>query len=253
MKTKLIAVVGLVVLLLSPSAYAAVDMPYLECVSQNPEVSTTETPICDTAINNQVSINDGDFIDAPNSNPATAKIGDKVTWKLTITSRLVGFSGLNGQMNVRDELPNNFSYFNGAVASSGTYDNSTSNWYLDLSKVESFPITLTIPTVATGPGLAQNTAAFYNYVPNYESQCVQITCSFIDGDTTNNISRAFVDVKQPASNAAVLGASTTKTQPQVLGASLVDTGGSNLLAGMVALGLIGLALMIYRRNTTIQK
>ncbi len=195
--------------------------------------------VCDLAVDKQVSVNGGPFVEADTSpDAANAQVGDTITWKVIVTNNSTDGLTPHGVVYVKDALPSGVA-FQSYVATDGTYigDNGSffaNNWVLPLLKsdgddgfVTTLPATLTLITKATSTGLIENTAAFNKYDPG---SC-DGGCAYIDADSDNNSNDAWVNIQVKPQ---VLGESTST--PQVLGLS--NTGTSVVMPSIVALSLI---------------
>jgi uncharacterized repeat protein (TIGR01451 family) len=88
---------------------------------------TSTTNGCDLAVDKQVSINGGIFVEADtSSDPAMAHVGDTVTYKITVSNTSDDPSSMTPQgiVTVHDLLPSGIT-FGSATASAGIYSEST--------------------------------------------------------------------------------------------------------------------------------
>jgi uncharacterized repeat protein (TIGR01451 family) len=237
--------------LLGASVSAATTSPSLQCPVQQGNVEVVRvdlnTDTCDLAIDKQVSVNGGTFVEADTAGDAAqAHVGDTVTWKVTVTNNS-GDLQPYGVVYVKDVLPAGVTFVN-YVATDGTYlynDGSPfeNNWILPSQKsvdetlASTLPATLTITTTANATGLVQNTAAFNKYD---EGHC-DGGCAYQDADADNDSNDAWVNIQ---TKPQVLGDSTVT--PQVLGLTNTGSGtGASIAAG--SLLAITLAIAGYGR------
>lgn len=163
----------------------------LLCAFYDGEFPSYTSDGCDLGIAKQVSVNGGPASDA-DTQPAAlqARIGDTITWTITISD----YSGRGlspiGIVTVRDLLPSGATYVNSS-ATAGTYSNVTGDWVFTID--ESLPATLTITTTANAAGVIVNTASFTDYLPNNcDGPCQDPP--FVDAVASNNTNSAFVNV-----------------------------------------------------------
>src|SRR5262249_18349529 len=99
---------------------------FVECTELDVEIPVETTDGCDLAIDKQVSINGGPFVEADSSaDAANATIGDTVTWQITVTNTSDGSLNPTGSVVVHDVLPTEVTSKN-STASIGEYDGT--NW-----------------------------------------------------------------------------------------------------------------------------
>ncbi|MGZ6005247.1 MAG: DUF11 domain-containing protein [Candidatus Saccharimonadales bacterium] len=211
-------------------------------------------PKCDLAVDKQVSVNGGAFVEADSSADALAvQVGDTVTWQVTVTDNSVGGPTPQGTVFIKDQLPEGVSFVS-YTASDGTYTGNdgsffANEWTLPLKKnvgdalVTTLPATLTITTKVTGSGLIENTAQINKDDP--ASHC-DGGCAYGDNVGGNNQNDAWIN---------------SQVAPQVLAASTTtspDTGfgtpaGKSYAPLLIGLGIVGLAVsLVSRRRSSSQ-
>jgi len=226
--------------------------PIVQCPTIDGEITNPNTDLCDLAVNKQVSVNGGAFVNADTAaDAASAHIGDTVTWKITVTNNSPSLTP-QGTVYVNDVLPSGVTY-QSSTASSGEYITDSSNfffndWHLPLRNPDTsttLPATLTITTKASSVGQFQNIATLAKYDGG---QC-DGGCTYADANPSNDSDDAWVNIQTAPQ---VLGESTTST-PQVLG--LTNTGTSTTLQTIFAILLIGAAVALgaYGRLTNKKK
>jgi uncharacterized repeat protein (TIGR01451 family) len=229
-KKAAIAVIGAVSLMMpfGTLAHAAEVNPIVTCGDAVDQVCNLEQPtetlncfhdsdakgFCDLAIDKQVSVNGGAFVEADTSaDGAQAQVGDTVTWKITVTDNSSGGFEPHGILTVADVLPSGAAY-DSSSATVGTYDSGT--WTFDIEG--NLPATLTIVSHAVSTGLFKNTATL-SVLDSCSDDCVGL---YSDADPSNDSNDAWFD---PSAKPAVLAESTTLTNTgNGIGASLVAGG-----------------------------
>lgn len=195
---------------------------------------------CDLAIDKQVSVNGGLFVEADTSaDAAQAHVGDTITWKITVSNASTGNQSPAGTwLYVKDDIPSGFNVTNTTVSAGfwGVY--ASDIWSLPLTNDESstLPATMTITSTSTATGLFDNFAVLYRY----EAQgCPDGGCTYSDDVSGNNINHAWVD---PSGQPVVLADTTT----------LANTG-SGTMESVIAGGLIAvtaLTILVGRKPRT---
>jgi uncharacterized repeat protein (TIGR01451 family) len=212
----------------------AAEIQVLSCATSNEVVSVDgPIPICDLAIDKQVSVNGGTYVEADTSaDAAQAQVGDTVTWQITVTNNSSAGYNPGGFVYVKDDIPSGFNLTssNPSVGTWGVY--APDVWSIPLSTDGSsnLPATLTFTTTATAAGLFDNTALFLRFD---SFGCPDGGCAYHDGDPSNDSNDAWVD---PSAKPVVLADSTTAP-------TLVNTG-SGTAASVAAVGLIVATLAV---------
>jgi len=189
----LLMICGLgVPLVVAPAALA--EPTNLECRYSEVEISEVGIESCDLAIIKQVKINNGEYVAAGSTaQAAQAKVGDTVTWKITVSNNSTHNENPFGIVKVHDSLPSLLT-LTAANASSGEYDSSSGDWTFTLEN--NLPATLVITSTAKHSGTAQNTATLTDYQPdNCDGPCQDPP--YVDANSANNTSSAFVHIAAP--------------------------------------------------------
>lgn len=214
----------------------------LDCSVPDIIIEVDEQEVCDLAIQKQVKVNGGSFVDANDvAGAANARVGDNITWQITVTN--TSNLGLMPRdvVYVHDVLPAGLTFESSTASNgSGAYDELSNTWIIDTEN--DLPATLTIVTTATTIGTITNTAAIAE-IDYCGDGCID---DFSDDNSANNSDDAVVVV---SSLPQVLGSSTTAT-PAVLAAT-----GSNFIASILAGTLTVTAVavvVIARRRSTIK-
>ncbi len=172
----------------------------LECptvqITEGGQSVSFNTEFCDLAVDKQVSINGGTFVEADTApDAAQAQVGDTVTYKIKVTNNSSEGLTPHGIVYVSDVLPGGVTY----VSSSATAGNYITNgffanyWYLPLlngDNTSNLPATLTITTTSNATGLYQNTATLAKYDIN--GQC-DGGCPYVDANAANDSNDAWID------------------------------------------------------------
>jgi len=201
---------------------------------------------CDLAIDKQVSVNDGQPIEANSADQAVpVTVGDTVTWIITVTNDSSQDRYPTGQVIVSDNLPEGVSLTN-ASATTGEYDDSNGQWTFTLPSVDDYSnnwqATLTLTTTATTVGLIENTASLSDYTP----PCDQEDPPYSDADNTNNSHSAYINVAAKQSVATVTTTSSSAPAAPNTGFGIALTnpwtfagigGGSFTILGSIAYGI----------------
>lgn len=214
-------------------AQVALDVPFLLCRFDNDGIFY-DSEGCDLAVNKEVSINDGAYQAADTeATAAQATVGDKVTWKITVSNPNAeeAFAQPFGLVRVIDVLPTSGVSYDGSsyTASIGSY--SSNVWEFPLFETTdpahtNLPATLTIVTHSTANGLFENTAALsaYNSCRSENSCFWPEVGGYQDANPANDTNDAWID---PSAKPVVLAETT----------ELANTG-SGTLASLIAGGLI---------------
>jgi uncharacterized repeat protein (TIGR01451 family) len=206
---------------------------------------------CDLAVDKQVSVNGGAFVEADTpADAAQAHVGDTITWKITVTNESTEGFTPTGTVYVNDLLPTGVAYVSSS-ATSGNYITSglfANHWLLPLLQsdgdggfITTLPATLTITSTSNSTGLFENIAT----LDKYDNGHCDGGCVYGDSNPDNDSNDAWID---PSAPPAVLGLNSG--DPQVL--ALTNTGSStvpSLIAGILIVGTLGIAGYgrLYRR------
>lgn len=209
---------------------------------------TFTTSGCDLSVDEKVSINATAKAEAQTADHAVAaKIGDTITWTITVDSDSTDDNLPDGTVVLTDTLPSQATFV-GATASTGTY--SKGSWTFRVADV--LPATLTIVATANATGTFTNSTTLTDYTPPcYEGECIDPP--YIDGDAANNTSNGYVTI--PAAPVVATQTIATPTNTPVVktvAAKAPDTGfGSserNIWTSIVGGMLVALPLMVLRRK-----
>jgi hypothetical protein len=228
------------------AAPAFADPVNLQCYYFSGEFSSYTDEGCDLGIAKQVSVNGGDYADADSGDQAaTAKIGDTVTWKLTVTDESDEGLFPIGYITVQEAIPAGLTV-TGSEASAGTY--SDGSWTFKAE--ENLPATLLITTTVAAAGQYQNTATFTDYVPdNCDGPCEDPP--YADANSANNSNSAFLNVAAPVVTTAAAVTSTNDPGAPNTGFG-IHTTNPLMTAAIYALGasaLVGLAYVARKTAT----
>lgn len=225
----ILAFVGALGVPLTQVGHASAEQIDLQCNVFDVEFTFQTSEGCDLAITKEVSVNGGAFAAADTSDTAaTAKVGDTLTWRVTVTDTSEEQAVPFGLVTVSDVVPAGVTVGT-VVASEGSYADGA--WTFDVDGT--LPVTLTVTTTANAVGMVQNTASFADYNPNNcgDNESGVGLCEdppYADVDSTNNTDSAFVNVQavpvvatpavphtglgvsnsHPASTLAIFGAAT---------------------------------------------
>jgi uncharacterized repeat protein (TIGR01451 family) len=231
-KKAAIAVIGAVPLMMPLGAIAHAQVA-LDQIGDGPipvQVQCSHDPDlhdgqCDLAVDKQVSVDGGAYVEADTSTDAAqANVGDTITWKITVTNNSSGGYTPTGVVYVHDVLPSAGVNYVSSSATAGDYITSgffADYWYLPLfnsDEESNLPATLTLTTTSTATGLFENTAT----LSKYDQGNCDGGCTYSDADPSNDSNDAWID---PSAKPSVLAESTTLTNTgNGIGASLVASG-----------------------------
>ncbi len=225
-------------------AQAALDIQSLKC-RHNSDGIYYSPQGCDLAVDKQVSINGGSFLDADSSaDAAQAHVGDTVTWKITVSNPNQESLGEPfGLVRVSDILPTAGVSYDGSsyTASTGTYSGDVWQFALfDTSNSDNphtnLPATLSIVTHSTATGLFKNTATLTDYNPCTDETNCGWQGAYGDADSSNDSNDAWID---PSGKPAVLADSTTNTS-----GTLANTGDSTVAISAAGCLIVIMALIV---------
>lgn len=250
-KKSVIAVIGAVPLMLPLGAVvhaqAAPDLQPLQCRHTSDGIFYSSEG-CDLAVDKQVSINGGAFVEADTSaTAAQAQVGDTVTWKVTVSNNTPDQGSIEfpdpsnpfGLVRVSDILPTAGVSYDGTsyTASVGNY--SSNVWEIVLFDTTdpahtNLPATLTIVTHATATGLYENTAKLSDYNPCTSENTCSWQGGYQDANSANDSNDAWID---PSAKPVVLAQSTTLTNTGS-GTALQTIAAGSLIAATAATFLV---------------
>jgi uncharacterized repeat protein (TIGR01451 family) len=194
---------------------------------------------CDLSLAKQVSVNGGEYQDADTAaQTAQAKIGDTITWKITVTNTSEQGYEPFGIVTVHDIPPTGVTV-TGSSASTGTYSNG--DWTFTVEG--NLPATLVITSTANTSGQLENTAAFTDYTPEDCPGGPCIDPPYVDSNSANNSNSAFVNVAAPVNTVAVIAPAAPSTG---YGVALKNPWTALALSTTGASGLLGTAYGIRR-------
>ncbi len=227
--------------LVTTQAFADQQSQALECYSV--EDPTTEG--CDLALTKQVSVNGSSYTEAETTATApSAKVGDTISYKVTVTNDSDTNLVPQGSVTVTDNLPNSLT-LDSAVASAGTYTDGS--WTFDLSG--NLPATLTLTTTANSAGVIENIAALTGYTAS------EVDPPYTDANNSNNSDEAYVDVSavpKPVVTPPVTTAAVTPGTPNtgfgVFGTNPLRILSEYLLAAFAALSLAFATRRLYKKQ-----
>lgn len=225
----LTAVLAVVVspLLFSLPVHAEVKGPgTLTCFGQ--VVDLNQQPVCDMYIDEAVSINPGNSIEAETANQAvSAKVGDTITWTVTVDSDSSAGIMPDGEVTVTDALPTQVGLVS---ATESTNDGSYSNDQWTFAIGDQIPATLTIVAKVNAAGLFTNTAT----LSGYSCGNVCLDPPYVDDNAANNVANGYVNVAAPVVMAKAAVVTSVPKAPNT-GFGVSDRNGLlDLAAGLLA-------------------
>lgn len=260
-------IVGVMILMLALPASAQQPQPdetSLDCQSSSVAISPQDAPIeteelpqqkCDVAVDVQVKVNGGDYVDADSSTDAVGTfLGEVVTWKVNLKDVSVGYIP-QGTIGIAVAVPFNTS-IDSASANAGSFADGV--WIVAVDE-PGFTAELILTTTALKVGGGQAIATLTTFT-KFSEECVDCfldSVVYSDDDSANDIDEAHStvfgeaqpDTDQPQTG--VLGASTVNednSDPQVLAA----TGTQSVGAVLVGVGtMISAAVVVRRRKSQV--
>lgn len=195
-RLKLLLTIAALTTTFSASAIAtsyATGTQKLQCKYNDQQYSQTDTweRICDLGLTKQVSVNGAAYVSAETSASAvSAKVGDSVSYKITVTNLSSTGYQPSGSVTLNDLLPTGITP-GSTSASTGVYSGGV--WTFTLSP-SNLPATLVLNGVAASTGTIENIALLATYTPKYcyDQDCKAIT--YADSNSENNQDQAYINV-----------------------------------------------------------
>lgn len=184
-------------------------------VTVQSDVYNSDNKVCDLGITKTVSVNGGAYTAAESSSTAVvAKVGDTVSYKITVSNTSTAGYLPYGQVTVKDTFPTGVTAGT-STPSVGTYVNGV--WTFTLTS--NLPATLTLTGTVNANGFSENVVAFATYCANV---CPNKDCdpvAYVDANSTNNQDQAYVNapvVVVPPANTTTAVTTTTVTPTPVV-------------------------------------